>query len=58
MKPSRLVLFALVFLIAFSIQSVYAQSIPDNGTDPVDVPVDLAIGLLASGAVLLGYKKK
>jgi hypothetical protein len=38
--------------------TVFAQTIPDNGTDPVDVPLDLAIGLLATGAAFLGYKKK
>jgi hypothetical protein len=58
MKSLRLVFILVLFLSILSINTVFAQTIPDNGTDPVDVPVDLAIGLLASGAALLGYKKK
>ena len=39
-------------------KTVFAQSIPDNGLEPEDVPLDLTIGLLATGAAFLGYKKK
>jgi hypothetical protein len=58
MKSLRLVIIVLFFLSVLSMNTVFAQTIPDNGTDPVDVPLDLAIGLLATGAAFLGYKKK
>jgi hypothetical protein len=58
MKSVRLILILLLFLSILSSQTLFAQTIPDNGGDPIDVPVDAAIGLLATGAALLGFKKK
>ena len=58
MKSLRLVFILVLFLSILSMKTVFAQSIPDNGLEPEDVPLDLTIGLLATGAAFLGYKKK
>jgi len=57
MKYFKHVTLLLFLVTLIGISSLKAQGIPDSGPDP-DAPLDLAIGLLASGAALLGYKKK
>ncbi len=58
MKNKKLYLTVFTALGLLFASQLFAQGVPDNGGDPIDVPVDAAIGLLATGAALLGYKKK
>ncbi len=58
MKNIKLYVTVLTMLGILFANQLFAQGVPDNGGDPIDVPVDAAIGLLATGAALLGFKKK
>jgi hypothetical protein len=58
MKNIKLYVTVLTMLCILFANQLFAQGVPDNGGDPIDVPVDAAIGLLATGAALLGFKKK
>ena len=58
MKNIKLYVTVLIMLGILFANQLFAQGVPDNGGDPIDVPVDAAIGLLATGAALLGFKKK
>jgi hypothetical protein len=58
MENIKLYVTVLTMLGILFANQLFAQGVPDNGGDPIDVPVDAAIGLLATGAALLGFKKK
>ncbi len=58
MKNYKLLLIALTAVGLLFANQLLAQGVPDNGGDPIDVPIDGAIGLLAASAVFFGFKKK
>jgi hypothetical protein len=58
MKNIKLYVTVLTMLGVLLANQLFAQGVPDNGGDPQDVPLDAAIGLLATGAAILGFKKK